>query len=298
MPSPVQLIKLIRVYQWTKSGFVVLPFIFSDHLQSFFRSPFSVRSQDDFKRLLLAFLAFSFLASFGYVFNDWKDRDLDRRDVRKSKRPLASGAVSPTWGLALAALLLILAFLCGSALSTPVIIALGSYLVLNVLFYSLGGKQIVLLDVFIIATGFVLRVVVGAFALEVEASPWLLSCTFFLALFLGFSKRLFEVRSAPAEVMVGGSYTGDTLEHFINISASLAIMNYAMYSILGKHAHSDLYFTIPLVVLGIFRYYVLTHAERKEIDGNPSDVLLSDFFLIADIAVWVVLCAVLILFRA
>ena len=298
MPSPAQLFKLIRVYQWTKSGFVLLPFIFSDHFQSFIRNPVSQRSQEDFKRLLLAFLAFSLLASFGYVFNDWKDRELDRRDVRKSRRPLASGAVSGSWGLALALVLLVGAFLLGIQLSASVVVALGAYLLVNIVFYTLGGKRIVLLDVFIISAGFVLRVFVGALALEVEASPWLLSCTFFLALFLGFSKRLFEVRSAPPEAMVGGSYTAATLENFIDISAALAIMNYAVYSILGKHAHSDLYFTVPLVVLGIFRYYILTHADRADIDGNPSDVLLSDFFLLADIAVWIVLCAVLILFRA
>ncbi len=298
MSGVLPLIKLIRVYQWTKSAFVVLPFIFSDHLLSFFRDPLATSALDDFRRLVLAFVAFSFLASFGYVLNDWKDRELDRRDARKKHRPLASGQVSPAAGAGLAAALLLGAFACAIALSWKVTIALGGYLLFNVLFYSLGGKRIVLLDVFIISAGFVLRVLVGALAVEVEASPWLLSCTFFLALFLGFSKRLFEVRMAPAEPMVGGSYTAATLENFIDISAALAIMNYSVYTILGKHAHSSLFFTIPLVVLGIFRYYVITHADRKDIDGNPSDVLLSDAFLLADIAAWVILCAVLILFRS
>lgn len=293
-----QLIRLIRVYQWTKSGFIFLPFVFSNHLQGFFRDPLSARSLDDVGRLLLAFFGFSFLASFGYVLNDWKDRELDRNDERKRHRPLASGAISAGVGLAVALVLLGAAFACALLLSYEVTLAFGTYLVVNVLFYSFGGKRVVLLDVFVISIGFVLRVIVGALALSVEASPWLLSCTFFLALFLGFSKRLFELRSAPAEQMVGGKYTVSTLGKFIDISAGLAVMNYSVYAILGRHAHSDFFVTVPFVVLGIFRYYVITHEPPTEFDGNPSDVLLADRFLLLDIGLWIVTCAALILFRS
>ena len=133
----------------------------------------------------------------------------------------------------------------------------------------------------------------GSSALSIEASPWILSTTFFIALFLGFFKRYYEVLVAPPETYIGGTYDADTLRHFTSMTAALAILNYSIYCIQGPHA--ELVWTIPLVVLGIFRYYVLLQNPDELEDGNPSDLLLRDRFLILVILAWVTGSAFLIL---
>ncbi|MCB1305956.1 MAG: UbiA prenyltransferase family protein [Leptospiraceae bacterium] len=288
------LIKLIRVYQWTKSGFVLMPFVFSSHLYSVVHDPLGPQSLDTIKNLLIAFLGFSFLASSIYVINDFKDRKIDREDPRKQDRPLASGTIGSGLAFLVAALLLTLALGLGFHLNEATGTTFLTYFLMN-LIYSAGAKRIVLLDVFIISVGFVLRVLAGAFALSVDASPWLLSSAFFISLFLGFFKRYYEVRMSPAEAMIGGSYHAESLRSFINITASISIINYSIYTLQGTHAAANLFWTIPLVVLGIFRYYTLLQNPEAIRDGNPSDILLADVFLIVTILVWLVLCAYLIL---
>ncbi|MCB1137480.1 MAG: UbiA prenyltransferase family protein [Leptospiraceae bacterium] len=287
-------LKLIRVYQWTKSGFVILPFVFSSHLYTVVREPFSEGTLGLVIRLAFAFFGFSFLASSIYVINDFKDRKLDRQDPRKQHRPLASGEIPSGLAFLVAAVLLTAALCLGFQLNEATGMTFLTYFLMN-LIYSAGAKRIVLLDVFIISAGFVLRVLAGAFALNVDASPWLLSSAFFLSLFLGFFKRYYEVRMSPAEAMIGGSYHSESLKSFINITASISIINYSIYTLQGTHAAANLFWTIPLVVLGIFRYYTLLQTPESVKDGNPSDILLADGFLITTILIWVVLCAVLIL---
>ncbi|MCE9597079.1 MAG: UbiA prenyltransferase family protein [Spirochaetia bacterium] len=286
-------IKLLRIYQWTKSGFIFLPVVFSGLLPVMLRDPFGSQSLDIVLRLVCAFLGFSMLASTVYVFNDYRDRHQDALDERKKKRPIASGRIGPGGAIAAICILLLLAVAFASRLPQTYQVILVIYLAQNI-FYTLLGKRILLLDVFSIAVGFVFRVLAGAAAIEVDASPWLLSCTLFLALFLGFFKRYYELRTSPPEIMIGGQYTAESLKNFISITASLSVMNYAIYTLEGKYAGERLYWTIPLVVLGIFRYYTLMDRSELE-DGNPSDVLLNDKFLIAVIAVWILTCAALLL---
>lgn len=288
------LIKLIRVYQWTKSGFVLLPFVFSTHLHLVVADPLGVDSLNVILRLVMAFFGFSFLASSVYVINDFKDRKLDREDPRKQHRPLASGTIGSGLAFLVAAILLTAALSLGFQLNEATGMTFLAYFLMN-LIYSAGAKRIVLLDVFIISAGFVLRVLAGAFAIDVEASPWLLSSAFFLSLFLGFFKRYYEVRMSPAEAMIGGSYHSESLKSFINITASISIINYSIYTLQGTHAAANLFWTIPLVVLGVFRYYTLLQSPEHVKDGNPSDILLADAFLIITILIWLLLCAVLIL---
>ncbi len=285
---------MLRVYQWTKSGFIFLPFVFSDYLLYIKNSPLDPESLAIVMRLLSAFFGFSFLASSVYVMNDWKDREQDRLDPRKMRRPLASGDVSPVTGFLVFLALLSGALVLGFFLSKWLLVIFLIYFGMNV-FYSLLGKRIILVDVFIISIGFVLRVLAGAVALNIEASPWLLSCTFFIALFLGFFKRFYEIKVGPAEILVGGIYNADTLKQFINITAALSIMNYTIYSLQGRHANAHLVWTVPFVVLGIFRYYMLLQNPESLREGNPSDILLADKFLILIILLWVLLCAALIL---
>jgi 4-hydroxybenzoate polyprenyltransferase len=288
------IIRLTRVYQWTKSGFIFLPFIFSDWLFVLRDDPFSGESLSIVVRLAIAFFAFSFMASAVYVMNDLKDVELDRNDPRKRHRPIASGAISPATAFLYGLLLFAMGGALSYYLSGSIFAILIGYFVLNI-FYTYVGKRVIILDVMIIAIGYVLRVLVGAEALDIFASPWLLSTTFFIALFLGFNKRYFEVSTSPPERLYGGFYQAATLKSFSSITATLSIVNYSIYTILGPHSEANLIWTVPLVVLGIFRYYVLMQSPEEVEDGNPSDLLLSDRFLILTISVWMLLCALLIL---
>lgn len=288
-------IKLIRIYQWTKSGFVFLPFVFSDQAIDLALNPFSEKSIQIYLNLIQAFFAFSFVASSIYVLNDWKDKDLDRLDPKKRFRPIASGEVSPIEAIVIFFTLFILSFLLSIKFNFLALGLIFFYFIMNI-FYSLGAKKIILLDVFIIAVGFVLRVLFGSFAMGIFASPWLISTTFFIALFLGFYKRYFEITIAPAEEMIGGQYRRESLRSFIDISAALSIMTYSLYTITGTHADANLYWTIPFVVMGIFRYYTLLENPSNK-EGNPSDVLLADPFLPIVVVLWLISCYGLILYH-
>jgi len=288
-------IKLIRIYQWTKSGFVFLPFVFSDQAIDLALNPFSEKSIQIYLNLIQAFFAFSFVASSIYVLNDWKDKDLDRLDPKKRFRPIASGEASPIEAILIFFTLFVLSFLFSIKFNFLALGLILFYFIMNI-FYSLGAKKIILLDVFIIAVGFVLRVLFGSFAMGIFASPWLISTTFFIALFLGFYKRYFEITIAPAEEMIGGQYRRESLRSFIDISAALSIMTYSLYTITGTHADANLYWTIPFVVMGIFRYYTLLENPSNK-EGNPSDVLLADPFLSIVVVLWLISCYGLILYH-
>jgi len=245
--------------------------------------------------LIQAFFAFSFVASSIYVLNDWKDKDLDRLDPKKRFRPIASGEASPIEAILIFFTLFVLSFLFSIKFNFLALGLILFYFIMNI-FYSLGAKKIILLDVFIIAVGFVLRVLFGSFAMGIFASPWLISTTFFIALFLGFYKRYFEITIAPAEEMIGGQYRRESLRSFIDISAALSIMTYSLYTITGTHADANLYWTIPFVVMGIFRYYTLLENPSNK-EGNPSDVLLADPFLPIVVVLWLISCYGLILYH-
>lgn len=287
-------IKLIRIYQWTKNGFILLPFLFSKEAIEVTFSPFSNKSFDILLKLIISFFTFSFISSSVYILNDYKDKEIDKLDPKKKNRPIASGAIHSIEALFLFVLFFILSILLTYFLGIISLTLLITYFVINI-FYSFGAKKIILLDVFIISLGFVIRVLFGAFSIHIPASPWLVSTTFFVALFLGFYKRFFEITNSVPEKMIGGVYQRNSLKSFIDISASLTIINYSLYTILGTHANANLYWTIPFVVMGIFRYYtLLENPENKE--GNPSDVLLLDPFLPLIIFLWAVTCFGLIIY--
>jgi len=184
--SPSALIKLLRPHQWLKNGFVLAGLLFS---QLWSNTVFV-------ERVLLAFVAFCCASSLVYLFNDWHDRKLDALHPTKRNRPFANGEVSGTEGLVLAGLLL--AGIFWLALGHPVLLAvLAIYGLLN-LAYSLRLKQVPVVDVFIIASGFMLRLLAGTVAVGITPSHWLLLTGMFVALFLGFSKRQAESFHAPS----------------------------------------------------------------------------------------------------
>jgi 4-hydroxybenzoate polyprenyltransferase len=240
-----------------------------------------------------ALLAFCLLSSASYAFNDLLDIERDRRHPVKCRRPLASGRISATAGWVMAALLagggLTLAFALTPALGLTAI----GYLVLQ-LAYTLVLKRWVLVDVMAIAIGFVLRAVAGIAVLQPrpELSPWLLVCTFFLALFLAVAKRRHErvtlAGDAEQHRATLAQYPPALLDQLVSVVTGATILTYALYTIspaTAEHVPSGkMVLTIPFVVYGVFRYLYLVYHEGH--GGAPSELLVKDVPLLVNVGLW------------
>ena len=286
--KPSAILRLIRPKQWTKNLFVLPALVFSQHLFDLSLAMLVIR----------AFFAFSFTASFVYIINDAADRDRDRLHPRKKLRPIASGEISIPEALILAAVMLGLVALIGFGLDRRFLFALGTYLVMN-LAYTFWLKEMVLIDVFVIAIGFMLRVVGGALVIGVESSPWLLLTTMFLSLFLGISKRRGELVAVnKRDPDSKGTQTRKVLEHYsiqfteqmTTISAAGFVISYALYTVSDRTVNlfhtSNLIFTTPFVLYGVFRYLYLLHI--KDLGESPTDIVLSDIPLIVNFVVYAI----------
>ncbi|MBD3235103.1 MAG: decaprenyl-phosphate phosphoribosyltransferase [Candidatus Eisenbacteria bacterium] len=274
----------MRVWQWTKNLLVLAGVVFALEI-------------DDPSQVLRALAAtglFCLLSSATYVFNDLRDLENDRVHPRKRLRPIASGALSVGFGWTLAGLLAAGGVGLGFGLTTGFGMVAVAYLLLN-LAYSLYLKRIVLLDVLIVALGFVLRAVAGVEALapRPELSPWLLVCTMFLALFIVVGKRRHE-RTALSEDAAGRhratlvEYSPQLLDQLVPVVTGSTILAYALYAITpsapGHLADERMVYTIPFVIYGVFRYLYLVY-EKGE-GGAPSELLLADRPLMINIALW------------
>ncbi len=275
------LVKLSRPAHWPKNVFVLAPLVFAQLLHV----PSAVA------RTLVAFVCFCAASSVVYIFNDYLDRDLDRRHPVKKLRPLAAGTVSPTAALVFATVLVVALVLGASRLGSGFMTVIFSYLALNAL-YSLGLKRVVILDVMIVSLGFVLRVLGGGAAISVEISAWLLLCTIFLALFLAFSKRRHELMlladEARTQRLVLSHYNADFLDQMINVVTASTVVSYALYSAapetVARFETGFLVYTIPFVLFGIFRYLYLIYQAPERI--NPTEAVVRDLPSILNIAFW------------
>ena len=270
------LLQELRPKQWTKNLLLFAGVVFSQHLLD---PPLVLRA-------CAGFVAFSLLAGCVYMLNDLRDLSADREHPRKRLRPLASGRlpVAVAW-VAMVPLLAIVVAL-SLWLGTGFMMVCGVYLLLN-LAYSMGLKHQVLLDVFVIALGFVLRALAGVQLLvpvkpDTEISPWLLVCTFFGALFLALAKRRRELANAGDKATrqraVLDHYTPELLDSLLLVSASASLMGYALYTIwpgtVARFHTEALLYTVPFVTYGIFRYlWLVKVAESTE---DASQVLLTD----------------------
>ena len=274
-------LKLLRPYQWVKSGFVFVGLLFGHGWQQ----PLLVQ------RVVLAAAAFALAASAVYVFNDLADRERDRQHPQKRSRPLASGAVSVRAALLLAGACLLGALLLAGAVSMAVLWIVIGYALLNVA-YSMGLKHVVLLDVFIIAAGFMLRILAGTLGVGIAPSHWLLLCGLLLTLFLGFAKRRAELNALAGR---GGhhrkvldDYDPVLLDLLIGICAAGAIVSYSLYTVsaetVAMHGTTSLIYSVPFVIYGVFRYLFLLH--RRSGGGDPSAALLQDAHLLIAFAGW------------
>jgi len=265
-------------------------------------------------RACLAVAAFCAASSFVYIINDIFDRERDRKHPRKKLRPIASGQVTVPQALGFAVLMLAIAIALGACLGSAILGILGCYAALNIA-YSAGLKNLSLVDVTIVATGFILRIYAGTTAAGVIPSAWLLLCTFFLALFLAFGKRRAEINAASRSVFAGAGalldppdttgvdisatravlqmYNVTMLDRFCNICATLAIATYALFTVLG-HPDHNLIITTPPVVMGFFRYLLLV--ERYHEGEAPEAILARDWGMQLAILIWVILYVAVLYF--
>ena len=274
-------LKLLRPHQWVKSGFIFVGLLFGHAWQQ----PLLVQ------QVILAALAFALGASAVYVGNDIVDRQADREHPRKCLRPVASGAVGVRAALVLGFCCLAGSLLLAYAASSAVLAIMLGYVALNVA-YSMGLKHVVLLDVFIIAAGFMLRILAGTLGVGIAPSHWLLLCGLLLTLFLGLVKRRAELK---AMVERGGShrrvledYDPALLDQLIAICASGAIVSSSLYTVspetVAMHGTTDLIYTLPFVIYGIFRYLFLVH--RGGGGGDTAADLARDAHLLGAVVGW------------
>jgi 4-hydroxybenzoate polyprenyltransferase len=278
--GPLAYLLLLRPKQWIKNFFVFAALLFGKK----FTEPEAILHS------LGAFAVFCALASVVYVVNDTCDREADRKHPKKRLRPLASGAVSVSTAVCLAVLFLVGGLVGAWLLGTGVLIVVGIYFVMN-LAYSLRLKHVVILDVLLVAIGFVLRVLAGASAVDVTPSAWLLLCTLLLSLFLALTKRrhelvLLEGEAANARAILD-EYTPTLLDQMVSVVTASTTMSYALYAIepTTQDAFPGLIYTIPLVLWGIFRYLYLVY--RKKEGGDPTELLLADRHLMFIVVIWI-----------
>jgi 4-hydroxybenzoate polyprenyltransferase len=279
----------MRPHQWIKNLFLFAALIFSGHLFIWV----------DVSITVAGFFCFSIVASSIYIFNDINDLENDRQHPEKSRRPLPSGKLSIasawTWFIILG-----LAGLAGSYLvHTGFFLLTLSYFLINIA-YSIRLKDVVILDVMTISAGFVIRVGSGAVLINVPTSEWLLICTVLLALFLGFSKRRYEMTVLESHAVDHRSvlrhYSPYFLDQMIGIVTASTVMSYALYTIseetIRKFGTGNLIYTVPFVLYGIFRYLYLVH--RKEEGGNPTRLAVSDIPLLMNIILWILSASLII----
>lgn len=288
------ILKLIRPQQWLKNVFVMIPMFFGG----------SLLDPEDIRSSVLTFLAYSFIASSVYCFNDINDVEADRRHPVKCKRPLASGALPMGTAWALMALMFAAAAAMTALLGdTSRMLNVGGvlliYYVMN-LCYCAKLKQYAIVDVCIVAFGFVLRVLAGGFATDIEPSKWLVLMTFLLTLFLSFAKRrddvlrMNETGEPPRKNTI--RYNLTFINQAITVTATVTLVCYIMYTVspeVEMRFHSDmLYLTSVFVLLGLLRYMQITVVDKKS--GDPTKIMLRDRFTQLVVAAWALAFLVII----
>jgi 4-hydroxybenzoate polyprenyltransferase len=286
-------VSLFRPREWLKSVFVLAPFLFS-------RSLFNLALLG---QSLTACFCFCLLASAVYAVNDLVDAEADQAHPRKKTRPIASGAIAP-WAAAVGAFLLVAAALgLAFATLTPAFVLLAVVYVANSLAYCLFLKHRVILDVIVIAVGFVVRLLAGCVAIGVTPTSWLVVCGFSLALVLGFGKRRMEIAGLGREQTrfrpALRSYDAAKLDTLSAIVTALTLVAYMLYTVsaetVARHHTGNLIYTIPFVAYGLFRYLFKTQEGRGD---GPADILCKDPVFALNGVLWVAsVVAVLYWFR-
>jgi 4-hydroxybenzoate polyprenyltransferase len=298
MDTIILFIRSMRIQQWVKNVFIFAPMVFSLHM-----------ARLDFikiKNNLLAFFLFGLVAACIYVFNDCFDKKKDRLHPDKKKRPIASGDLSTGTAAVGAGAILLFSLAAIFVFNLYFFYLALVYIGMN-LVYSFLLKKIVILDVMVIAVGFVLRVEIGGVINDIELSRWILIITFLLAIFLGLIKRRQEFIQMNAAVSSSNTgiqtrktlnkYNLVLLDQLISITTATTLISYIIYivdpDIQQKFHTKYLYLTVPFVVFGIFRYLYLTYVKGK--GENAAEIIFSDIPFTANAAIWVAVFILLII---
>ena len=290
IPPPGQILRLLRPKQWLKNSFVFAPLIFARELFEPSLLLLAVR----------AFGAFCLTASAVYVINDIADAEADRVHPVKKHRPIAAGTITVPQALGIAVILLGIVVALTSGMDVRFLFLLAAYFVLN-LAYSFWLRSVFLLDVFIIAAGFMLRVVGGAYAISVPVSSWLVLCSLFISLFLGFAKRRGELvqwqatgETAKRKTLL--HYRVDFLDQLLTVAAAGTVISYALYTVAPRTTEAfgtdRLIYTTVFVIYGIFRYMYLVHTTASI--ENPTNAVTSDLPIIVNALLWIAACVAII----
>lgn len=279
-------LRLARPQQWAKNAVVLAGLVFAEITDQ----PHAVLEA------VLALIAFVLASIAVYIVNDLRDVDADRRHPLKRSRPVAAGEIEMPAAIRMAGAAAFVALALATTVTPALTAVLAAYLGL-MLAYTVWLKRVAILDVTVIAVGFVLRAVGGAVAVDVPISPWLLVCAFLLALFLGFGKRRAELvglglNAARHRVALEG-YTGPLLDQLVRITAMAALVTYATYTVVSSSVprNDSMLLTVPFVAFAIFRYLYLIYG--RGLGGSPESLLFRDRWLLGAVALWGVLALVL-----
>lgn len=283
-------IRLLRPEQWIKNVFLFAGLVFSREFHDLEKVGISI----------LGFIVFSLLSSAGYIINDVIDKKVDQNITTKKNRPIASGKVKIVNAIFLSIILIVFALYFSFAINHKFFLSALAYIIVSLL-YSLILKYLVIIDVLVVAIGYVLRSVAGALIIDVEISSWLILCTFLLALFIILAKRKSEMIMLGIEAekhrKVLYHYSIDMLNHMITITISACIVSYCIYTLspdtISKFNTKNLILTVPFVIYGMFRYlYVI---EKKSGADMPSRALINDLPIIINFILWGVVCILILL---
>jgi 4-hydroxybenzoate polyprenyltransferase len=282
---------LARPHQWLKNGLLFAALVFSERL-------FHPR---DIALACIAFAAFCAISSAGYAINDINDREADRHHPEKRNRPLACGELSVAEAAAMAAVLAAVGLLLSLMLGRGFLAIAAAYVAMQFV-YSRYAKQIVIVDVIVIAIGFVLRAYAGGVAIDVPVSPWLVFITFVLALFIALARRRHELvvlgDAATSHRGPLGEYSVRLIDQMISIVASATLVGYMIYTAsptVAERLHTEhLFLTVPFVVFGLLRYLYLV--SECDLGGDPARLVMRDRPLQVSILLWLIADILLLYF--
>lgn len=274
--------KLLRPKDWAKNFFLFIPLFFAGEFSNF----------DKIIQLIWGFISFSFIASSIYILNDYRDIEDDRKHPVKSKRPLASGSVSQPAALVIAFLLILAGFGLAWWIREKFLVVLAVYFIINI-GYSFGLKTIPILDIILLALGFVLRVKAGSVIAVIALSEWIIIMVFLLALFMAIGKRrddvLLKLQSGVDMRKSVKGYNLDFLNVLLSLVCAVIVVAYLMYTMsdevkvrLGTYR---LYYTCIFVVAGIMRYLQIIFVSADS--GSPTKILYKDRFIQLSLLLWI-----------
>jgi len=267
----------MRPKQWYKNLVIFIGIVFSLNLLNF----------NLWINVISAFVTFCLLSGSIYIINDCLDVEKDRNHPKKCKRPLASGRLKTSHALLFSGIAVVAALLLAFTVNVSLLLVSLAFFGL-ILIYSLFLKELILVDILVISTGFVLRAVAGCVAIGVFVSPWLIICTFLMALFLALVKRRHELillkDKAGSHRKILEGYSKEMLDQMTNITTAALVMSYSLYTFFAQNIYIML--TIPLAFYGVFRYLFLVHNDGM---GGEPEMIFRDKGMVISMTLWVVL---------